>query len=129
MATILVVDDEFGIAEVLESILADAGHHVISAINGRQGLARLSEVTPDVILLDFMMPLLSGPAMLRAMAAEPAYRAIPVIMMSSLDEETVREGCEEFAAFIRKPFRAATVSDTVARVLAIHKDPAADNSK
>ncbi|HJU17148.1 MAG TPA: response regulator [Stellaceae bacterium] len=117
MRTVLVVDDEFGVAEVLESILTDAGYNVVSAINGRQGLARLSKARPDVVLLDFMMPLVNGPAMLRAMAADPAYRTIPVIMMSSLDEETVRRECDRFAAFLRKPFRASAVRDAVARVL------------
>jgi CheY-like chemotaxis protein len=117
MATVLIVDDEFGIAEVLETMLSDAGYRVITAINGREGLARLSEAKPDLILLDFMMPLVNGPAMLRAMAADPAWRTIPVIMMSSLDEETVRRECRGFAAFLRKPFRLAAVCNAIARVL------------
>ena len=47
MATILVVEDEFGIAEVLASALTDAGHNVLTAINGRHGLERLQEVIPS----------------------------------------------------------------------------------
>ena len=84
MATVLVVDDEFGIVDVLETILTDEGYRVLTACNGKQGLVRLSEEKPEVILLDFMMPILGGGDMLRAMAAEPAYQRIPVIMMSSL---------------------------------------------
>jgi CheY-like chemotaxis protein len=117
MATILVVDDEFGVGEVLDTILTDAGHRVLTAINGKQGLARLVETTPDVVLLDFMMPLLDGPGMLRAMAADPAHRDIPVIMMSSLDADTVAEKCGRYVAFLRKPFRAKQVIDIVARAL------------
>lgn len=117
MVTVLVVDDEFGIIEVLESVLGDAGHRVVSAINGRQGLARLEEITPDVVLLDFMMPLINGAGMLNAMAADPAYRAIPVIMMSSLDEDTVRQECQGFVAFLRKPFRTNMVLDAIDRAL------------
>ena len=60
VALILVVDDEFSVAEVLESVLADAGHEVITAINGRQGLERLGERPPDLVLLDFMMPIMDG---------------------------------------------------------------------
>ena len=52
MATILVVEDEFGIAEVLESLLVDAGHDVVTAINGKQGLERLTEKPPQLVLLD-----------------------------------------------------------------------------
>src|SRR5205814_4768707 len=84
MATILVVEVEFGIAEVLVSVLVEAGHYVVTAINGKQGLERLTERPPQLVLLDFMMPLLDGPGMLRAMKHDPAYRAIPTVIMSSL---------------------------------------------
>jgi CheY-like chemotaxis protein len=117
MPTVLVVDDEFGIVDVVETILTDEGYRVLTACNGKQGLVRLSEEKPEVILLDFMMPILGGGDMLRAMAAEPAYRRIPVIMMSSLSEEAVAERCEGYAAFLHKPFRVAVVLSTVAGVL------------
>ena len=117
MATVLVVDDEFGIVDVLETILTDEGYRVLTACNGKQGLVRLAEQKPDVILLDFMMPILGGAEMLRAMAAEPACQRIPVIMMSGLSEESVAERCKGYAAFLHKPFRAAAVLSTVARVL------------
>jgi len=97
MPTVLVVDDEFGIVDVLETILTDEGYRVLTACNGKQGLVRLSEEKPEVILLDFMMPILGGGDMLRAMAAEPAYQRIPIIMMSSLREEAVAKRCEGYA--------------------------------
>ena len=117
MATVLVVDDEFGIVDVLETILTDEGYRVLTACNGKQGLVRLSEEKPNVIVLDFMMPILGGGEMLRAMAAEPAYQRIPVVMMSSLSEDVIAEKCKGYAAFLHKPFRAAAVLSTVARVL------------
>ena len=89
MATVLVVEDEFGIADVLETILTDKGYRVLTACNGQQGLARLAEEKPDLILLDFMMPILNGAGVLRAMTAEPAYHRIPVIMMSALEEDMI----------------------------------------
>lgn len=117
MATVLVVDDEFGIVDVLETILTDEGYRVLTACNGKQGLVRLSEEKPEVILLDFMMPILGGGDMLRAMAAEPAYQRIPVIMMSALSEEAVAGRCKGYAAFLHKPFRVAVVLSTIAGVL------------
>ena len=78
----------------------------------------MAEEKPEVILLDFMMPILGGAEMLLAMAAAPAQQRIPVIMMSSLSEEAVAERCTGYAAFLHKPFRAAAVLSTVARVLA-----------
>src|SRR6267143_6482783 len=107
MATVLVVDDEFGIVDVLETILTDEGYRVVTACNGKQGLVRLSAEKADVILLDFMMPILGGGEMLRAMAAEPAYQRIPVIMMSSLSEDVIAERCNGYAAFLHKPFRVS----------------------
>jgi CheY-like chemotaxis protein len=117
MATVLVVDDEFGIVDVLETILIDEGYRVLTACNGKQGLIRLTEEKPDLILLDFMMPILGGGEMLRAMAAEPAFQSIPVIIISSLSEEVIAERCKGYAAFLHKPFRAAALLSTVACVL------------
>jgi CheY-like chemotaxis protein len=84
VALILVVDDEFSVAEVLQSALADAGHEVLTAVNGRQGLELLGKRRPDLVLLDFMMPIMDGPAMLKAKKADPACRKIPAVVMSSL---------------------------------------------
>jgi DNA-binding response OmpR family regulator len=122
MTTVLVVDDEFGIVDVLDTILTDEGYRVLTACNGKQGLVRLSEEKAEVVLLDFMMPILSGGDMLRAMAAERAYQRVPVIMMSALSEEAVAERCKGYAAFLHKPFRAAVVLSTIARILARAKN-------
>lgn len=119
MQTILVVDDEFGIAETLELLLSDEGYHVVTAGNGQQGLARLAEGLPDLILLDYMMPVLDGPGVLRAIRADLTYRDIPVILMTALQEAAVAATVgNQYAGFLRKPFKADTVVETVARVLA-----------
>lgn len=118
MRTILVVDDEFGVADVLAAILEDADYRVVSASNGRQGLARLAEPPrPDAALIDLMMPVMDGGAMLRAMREDPAFRDLPVVMMSGLDEAAVRARAPDFAAFLRKPFRFEAVVETLARLL------------
>jgi len=118
MATILVVEDEFGIAEVLASILTDAGHTVVTAINGRQGLDRLNEIRPQLVLLDFMMPVLDGPAMLRIMRSSPEAHGIPAIIMSSLPEPAVAEAVSGmYSGFIRKPFKLRTVTEMVDHIL------------
>ncbi|KMO31353.1 histidine kinase [Methylobacterium variabile] len=118
MATVLIVDDEFGIAELLDAVLADDGHTVVTAANGRQGLARVAAGRPDMIFLDFMMPVMDGPTMLAALAADPQTRGIPVVLMSSMPEETVRARCGSHAAFLRKPFRIKQVRDLVETTLA-----------
>ena len=118
MALILVVDDEFSVAEVLQSVLADAGHEVVTAVNGQQGLELLGSRSPDLVLLDFMMPIMDGPAMLKAMKKDPAYRKVPAVVMSSLPESAVAEAARGmYTAFLRKPFKLAAVTDVVESVL------------
>src|SRR3954451_24595319 len=103
MATILVVEDELGIAEVLASALTDSGYDVLIAINGKQGLERLKESHPELVLVDFMMPVLDGPAMIRAMRTNAELRAIPIIIMSSLPEAVIVKAVNGmYNGFIRK---------------------------
>jgi CheY-like chemotaxis protein len=117
MRTVLLVEDEFGVAEVLVSALEDEGYRVVSAGNGRQGLERLAEAKPDLVVSDFMMPVMDGAAMGRAMRADAAYAGIPIIMMSSLSEVELRKHFDGYTVFIRKPFRVPAFIDLVARTL------------
>ena len=118
VVTVLVVEDEFAIADLLEMVLADEGYRVLLAINGRQGLERLAEgPRPDLVISDYMMPVLDGAAMIQAMRESEAHRDIPCIVMSSMPEANVRERLDGYAAFVRKPFHLAAVVELVAAVL------------
>jgi CheY-like chemotaxis protein len=107
VGSILIIDDEFGLAEALEALLSDRGHVVRTAANGALGLAQLRTPgqTVDLILLDVMMPVLDGPSTLRALQEDAALRHIPVILMSAVPEATVRAECAGFRTFLRKPFK------------------------
>jgi len=119
MATILVVDDEPLIAMALEAALEDAGHVVLTASNGRQALDRLAEPPrPDLILLDLMMPVMNGIAMLAAMGEAPDLLDLPVIVLSSLPEEMLAARARPVAGFLRKPYTADEILRLVDRVLA-----------
>lgn len=117
MATVLVVEDEFGIAELLDVVLTEEGHRVVTAMNGKLGLEMLAKEHPDLVFCDFMMPVMDGAAMLNAMAANPALQGIPVVMMSSLPKPAVAERCSGYVAFMRKPFKLFELLDVVKRVL------------
>ena len=117
MTTILVVDDEPLIAMALEAALEDAGYAVATAANGRQGLERLGRAPRPDLVLDMMMPVMNGPTMLAAMAADPALRGIPVIMVSSLPEESIRSRVNEVAGVLRKPYRATEIMQAIEKVL------------
>jgi CheY-like chemotaxis protein len=118
MATVLIVEDEFAIADLLEMALTDAGYRVLTAANGRQGLRRLAEGPhPDLIISDYMMPVLDGVGMLQAMRGIESQRNIPCIVMSSMPEGNVRERIDGYAAFVHKPFQIAAVVQLVATIL------------
>ncbi len=106
---VLVVDDEFGIAELIDAVLTDEGHRVLTAMNGRQGLAMMAKEPPDLVFLDYMMPVMDGAEVLSAMARDLAIAEVPVVLMSSMPEAMVAERCSGYAAFMRKPFKIGQV--------------------
>lgn len=113
MKRILIVDDEFGIGELLTDLLVDQGFRVKTAANGKQALAQIAEEKPDLVMLDFMMPIMNGAATLKALASDPATRDIPVVLMSSLHESMITTECNGYAAFLRKPFKIPAVLELV----------------
>lgn len=117
MAKVLVVVEEFGIADLLDMILSDEGHQVVTAMNGKDGLEALARERPDLILSDYMMPVMDGAAMLARIKGDAALREIPVAMMSSMPEEAVAERCADHAAFLRKPFKLDEVLALVERLI------------
>lgn len=118
MNTILVVDDEPLIVMALEAALEDAGYSVVAAANGRQGLEQLAAAPrPDLVLLDMMMPVMSGPEMFAAMTADPELARIPVVVLSSLPEDMIRTRAQGVQAILRKPYTADQVLKVIAEVL------------
>ena len=120
MKTIVVVDDEFGLADVLAATLVDIGYRVHTASNGVTGLEVMAQERPDLVLLDYMMPLLDGPGVLSAMRADPRLRDVPVIMVSAMPETVVRKRCNGYRSFLRKPFDFESLLSAVDSALAGH---------
>ena len=118
MAIVLIVEDEFAISELLEAVLTDEGHLVLTAVNGRQGLERLAENPhPDLVISDYMMPVLDGAGFIQAMRETESHRDIPYIMMSSMPEAIVRTRIDGYVSFLHKPFQIADVAPLVATIL------------
>ncbi len=118
MAVVLVVDDEFGIAKLLEEVLEDEGHQVLVASNGRQALERAADELPAVVLTDYMMPVMDGAALIEAMAADAQLANIPIILMSSVPETTVAGRVSGYTIFVQKPFKIFDLVDLVAELAA-----------
>lgn len=117
MRTILVVDDEFGNVDVLALALEDEGYRVFSAANGKQALEQLRENRPDLVISDFMMPVMDGAVLGKSIRTQPDYAEIPIIMMSSVPEASVRDRFDAYQAFLRKPFRLTELLPVVRAVL------------
>ncbi len=103
MKNVLVVDDDYGIADALSDVLSEEGFAVTVVRNGKDAMKRIDEQRPDIMLLDYMMPVMDGCQVLRALDANPEQRTIPVILMSAVPRASIPPDCKP-AAFLRKPF-------------------------
>lgn len=105
-ARIVVVDDENDILLLVRSALQSVGHEVFTASNGLDALELVREVAPQLIVLDIMMPGMSGLEVLDALKAEEATATIPVIMLTGLsDKAKIQTALDKGAEYyIMKPF-------------------------
>lgn len=113
MTTILVVDDEFLIADVLAFALEDEGFMVVRASNGRKGLDVLDRERPSLVITDYMMPVMNGVEFATAIR-ERVNEALPIILMSGAHADIARRNGHLFACIFDKPF---VVERVVAAVL------------
>jgi class 3 adenylate cyclase len=129
-AKVLVVDDTPHNVKLLADLLSVKGYAVATAANGEEGLAKLASEKPDLVLLDVMMPGLSGYDVCQRIRADPATALLPVVLVTSLDpaEERVKgieAGADDFLskpinqpelfARVRSLLRVKSLQDEVAR--------------
>lgn len=121
-AKVLLVDDSKFLRTANERALSRAGFEVSTAADGEEGLKVANDKLPDIILLDMMLPKLSGPEVLKALKANPATQDIPVIVLTSLsqknEEKLLSEGA---AAYFEKSSLALEKSSLAAAVEAVLK--------
>ena len=112
---VLLVEDEPAQREVLSYNLEAEGYRVATAVDGEQALQMVADELPDLIVLDWMMPLVSGIEVCRRLKMRPETRAVPVIMLSARAEEVDRiRGLETGADdYVVKPY---SVMELMARV-------------
>jgi CheY-like chemotaxis protein len=115
---ILVVDDEPSYSGIISEILEDAGYRIFVAANGREALEALADLMPDLIISDYMMPIMDGATFANQVRATTTHRYVAIIMMSGLSEEAVRNRFSDYQAFLQKPFFESTLLDAVSHVLA-----------
>jgi len=86
--TVLIVDDEMDMRLFMTTLFETSGFDAVAVRDGRQGLARAETLRPDLIVLDVMMPGEGGAAMYKALKSDVRLAAIPIIMLSAVDEKT-----------------------------------------
>ncbi len=120
MARILVVDDEPHIRKLVAFSLQRRDHEVFEAEDGPRGIALALKEQPDLILMDVMMPMMTGLEALERLKADPATADIPVAMLSAKSQEYEQaEGLSRGAVkYVCKPFKPSELGDTVAELLA-----------
>lgn len=92
---ILVVDDEDSVREIYRHEFLNNGYTVVVAADGEEGLLKAGEELPDMVLLDIMLPKMSGIEVLRALKENQLTKKIPVLLLTNLGEETIiKEGFE-----------------------------------
>ncbi|WP_155750860.1 response regulator [Scytonema sp. UIC 10036] len=117
---ILIVDDEEIIRLVVQSCLEDlAGWNVITAQSGQEALSKVMEEKPDAILLDVMMPGMTGLEFLRLLRENPKNQYIPVILLTAKSEYTTPQKIIDFglAGAISKPFDAYELVENISNFL------------
>lgn len=113
---VLLVEDELGLSKLMVMILEDEGYQVVEAANGSQGLAKLEEVKPALIITDYMMPELNGYEMVRAIRRNPEFDDVPILMMSAALPQQV-QGRELVDEFLPKGTGLEVLVNTIRKLL------------
>jgi two-component system, response regulator PdtaR len=112
---VLIADDDQTIRALLSDMLEDLGHLVLSAADGAEAVELAASEGPDVVILDFLMPKLSGLDALKAMHARGL--TMPVVFLTAISDSSMREveGFEAPAVLLEKPFKKKTIEKALAR--------------
>ncbi|MCP4749035.1 MAG: response regulator transcription factor [Desulfobacteraceae bacterium] len=100
---ILIVDDEMDMRIFLSTVFETSGFRTVVARDGRQGLEKARQTKPDLVILDIMMPGEGGALIYKALKNDPDLNAIPVIMLSAVDEPSFRHYLKMLNAKLDKP--------------------------
>ena len=116
MPKILVVDDERTIVETIDELLTWDGHTVLTASNGVSALEILESDRPDIVLLDFMMPLKDGIETLRVIRDNERLASLPVVLMTAAPM-SIPADAPRYDLLLVKPFNAQVLRDAIEALL------------
>ena len=113
--SVLVVDDDRDIREILDEVLTDAGYSVVGASNGVEALTCLGKCEPELILLDLNMPVMTGQQFRARQLATPEIASIPTVVMTAVDRPDERTRELHASEVLAKPVELRQILATVAR--------------
>ena len=121
--TILIVDDQPSVRTVLDGVLAGEGYQLVFAHDGLEALKMVAELTPDLILLDVMMPQMDGFEVCTRLRANPKVAEVPIIMLTALDDhQSLLRGIEAGADdFLSKPFNHAELQSRIRTITRLNR--------
>ncbi len=124
MATILVVDDDPDIRDLIQAILEAVGHEIALAADGQEALNKLRRKAYDLVVLDIMMPTMSGYEVLEQIRAMPSRASTPVIVVTAKHDPmgVMREQKGGALDHLAKPFLPEELEDVVARALGTNQE-------
>jgi two-component system, chemotaxis family, chemotaxis protein CheY len=116
--TILTVDDSASVRQMVKFTLADAGYCVIEAVDGKDALVKLTSVV-NLVITDLNMPNLDGIGLIRSVRANPAWKGIPILMLTTESHEASKQEGKAAGAtgWIVKPFTTQQLLAVVKKVL------------
>jgi two-component system, response regulator PdtaR len=112
---VLIADDDQTIRALLSDMLVDLGHAVVAATNGAEAVELAAREHPDLVILDFLMPKLSGIDALKEMRDRGLV--MPAVLLTAISDTSIREldGFEAPEAILAKPFKKRTIEKALAR--------------
>ncbi|MDL4839172.1 response regulator [Aquibacillus rhizosphaerae] len=115
--TVMIVDDQLGIRLLLEEIIKSEGHSVFTAENGKEALDKIEQTKPDLLLIDFKLPIMDGHTLIQQLEQQDIR--IPTILMSGLADEAAKkcEGLETVKQVFAKPFNVEEARRHINRLL------------
>jgi CheY-like chemotaxis protein len=118
MSRILIAEDERDIRELVGFTLQLAGHSVIFAANGQEAIQKIRQEIPDLVLMDYRMPVMNGDEAAEIIRGEPELAGIPIVFLTAREQDPSLAGkIANGAHFIPKPFSIDQLNKKVADVL------------
>jgi len=119
MATVLTVDDSPSIRQMVKVTLEPAGHRVLEAADGVQGLATAQSGRPDLVITDLNMPTMNGLELIRALRKVPTLTGLPIVFLTTESNDALKQEAKSAGAtgWITKPFKPEQLLSVVAKLV------------